>query len=77
MREGDRIVERVEAYRVTNGAYPPDLDTAGAVPRTSRYGGWQYEVNSDGTGFGLWIGRYGEDGFVLFRTDDGGWYADA
>jgi hypothetical protein len=52
------------------------LDTAGAVPRTSRYGGWQYEVNLDGTGFGLWIGRYGEDGFVLFRTDDGGWYAD-
>jgi hypothetical protein len=74
--EGARIADRVEAYRAAHGAYPPDLDAAGASPRTGRYGGWQYEVYADGTGFRLSIGRYGEDGFVLAYASDGGWYSD-
>jgi hypothetical protein len=74
--EGAQIADRVEAYRAARGAYPPDLDAAGANPRTGRYGGWQYEVYPDGTGFRLSIGRYGEDGFALSYTSEGGWYSD-
>jgi len=75
-QEGIRIANRVDDYKAEHGQYPADLDAAGASPRTQGYGGWQYEVRPDGSGYQLWIGRYADHGFVLSYTSDGGWFSD-
>jgi type II secretory pathway pseudopilin PulG len=76
-RQGQVIIEALDAYKAEHGVDPDSLESASIAPNCTWYGGWQYDVTKDGSECGLTIGKYSDDLFVLWwSSTDRKWWTD-
>src|SRR5687768_15313025 len=72
-RDGDRMAEAVDRYRVANGHYPDSLEEAGVVTPECPDTPWRYVCYGDH--YRLSVGDPDRDGFVLtYRSVPDEWY---
>ena len=69
--QAESIIERVEAYRASNGEYPAALVSATGYEPKNRYGPWQYSRSGDGRSYRLYTGDFIT--FVLTYRASSGW----
>ncbi|OGV68310.1 MAG: hypothetical protein A2283_13435 [Lentisphaerae bacterium RIFOXYA12_FULL_48_11] len=65
-KQGNEIKEKLEDYRLKNGKYPIDIRESQIVLPKTKYGRWQYEIDSQGIKYYLRVGHYGDNGFVMY-----------
>jgi hypothetical protein len=76
-REGNAIIEQLDAYKAAHGVYPESLEAASIVSRCNWYGGFRYSVCRDQSACELLIGNYSDDLFVLGWTSaQRKWWSD-
>jgi hypothetical protein len=67
------IIDQLDAYRASHGAYPAAFAAAGIAPPKFRCGTFRYRLNSDGV-CSLSVGNYTRGGFAaLWNSKDREW----
>lgn len=77
-KEGNKIINQIEAYKKTNKEYPNSLSQLRIELDKKHYGGWKYTPDKDSKSFALSIGGYEEYLFELYwSSNPGEWYLDS
>ena len=74
---GMRVVQALEAYRESHGAYPATLELAGINASCGDNCALQYEVMHGGMKYRMYLGDIIDDGFSLVYDSESGWYFDS
>jgi len=76
-RQGDPLVAAIQDFEQQHGRPPKSFEECGLAAPKSLFGPWRYYVGEDGSSWGISVGHYERDGFVLYWDDSfGEWMED-